>query len=200
MSTTRHLLTVAGSLLCATALHADSGLLARVDTAPVKADAAPAKAEPVIEPYQLKNRSSFSGVAEGTRAPVWPIGWVHRKGVSSVVASVAAPKSVLDAASFRVTSILLGSGATPSLAVINGRAYSEGEFLKMPHGTTTAAPAPAPTANGAPAVPVPARIRVQRIVDGSVVLQRADQTVTVAMQRQELTLKKVEEPLLDDER
>ena len=200
MSTTRHLLTVAGSLLCAAALHAGDGLLARVDTAPVKTDAAPAKAEPVIEPYQLKNRSSFSGVAEGTRAPFWPIGWVHRKGVSSVVAAVAAPKSVLDAASFRVTSILLGSGATPSLAVINGRAYSEGEFLKMPRGTTSAAPAPAPTANGAPAVPVPARIRVQRIVDGSVVLQRADQTVTVTMQRQELTLKKVEEPLLDDER
>ena len=201
MSTTRHLLvTVAGSLLCAATLHAGDGLLARVDTAPVKADASPAKAEPVIEPYQLKNRSSFAGVAEGTRAPFWPIGWVHRKGVSSVVASVAAPKSVLDAASFRVTSILLGSGATPSLAVINGRAYSEGEFLKMPRGTTAAAPAPAPTANGAPAVPVPARIRVQRIVDGSVVLQRADQTVTVAMQRQELTLKKVEEPLLDEER
>ena len=200
MSTTRHLLIVAGSLLSAATLHADSGLLARVDTAPVKADAAPAaKAEPVIEPYQLKNRSSFASAAEGARAPFWPIGWVHRKGVSSVVAAaVASPKSVLDAASFRVTSILLGSGATPSLAVINGRAYSEGDFLKMPRGT--AAAAPAPVANGAPAIAVPARIRVQRIADGSVVLQREDQTITVAMQRQELTLKKVEEPLLDDER
>ena len=199
MSTTRHLLIVAGSLLGAAALHADSGLLAKVDTAPVKGEAAPAaKAEPAVEPYQLKNRSSFTVAGEGVRAPFWPIGWVHRKDVSSVVASVAAPKSVLDAASFRVTSILLGSGSTPSLAVINGRAYSEGEFMKMPRGAAPAAPVPA--ANGAPAIAVPPRIRVQRIVDGSVVLQRAEETVTVTMQRPELLQKKTEEPLLDDER
>lgn len=200
MSTTRHLLIVAGSLLGAAALHADSGLLAKVDTTPVKDDAAPAKAEAAqaVEPYQLKNRSRFTVTGEGVRAPFWPIGWVHRKGVSSVVASVTALKSGLDAASFRVTSILLGSGSTPSLAVINGRAYSEGEFMKMPRGAAPAAPVPA--ANGTPAIAVPPRIRVQRIVDGSVVLQRGEEAVTVTMQRPELMQKKAEEPLLDDER
>ena len=187
MSTPRHLLTLAGSLLCAAALHADP---------PAKTESAPAKAEPAPEPYQLKNRSSFACAGEGVRAPFWPIGWVHRKGVSSVVSALAAPKSALDEKSFRVTSILLGSGATPSLAVINGRAYSEGEFLKMPRGT-------APVAVAAPGAPAPApapRIRVQRISDGSVVLQRAEETVTVSMQRQELAQKKREETLLDDER
>ncbi len=198
MSTTRHLLTAAGSLLCAAALHAETGLLAKVETAPAKPDAAPAKVEPAPEPYQLKNRSSFAATAEGARAPFWPIGWVHRKGVSSVVAAQAPAKSGLDAANFRVTSILLGSGPTPSLAVINGRAYSEGEFLKMPRGSAPAAPAP--VASGAPAVPVPPRIRVQRITDGSVVLQREDQSVTVTMQRQELMQKKADDRLLDDDR
>ena len=190
MSTPRHLLTLAGSLLCAAALHAE---------APAKTESAPAKAEPAPEPYQLKNRSSFACAGEGVRAPFWPIGWVHRKGVSSVVSAIATPKSVLDEKSFHVTSILLGSGATPSLAVINGRAYSEGEFLKMPRGTAPVAVA-APAAPGAPAAPAVARIRVQRISDGSVILQRAEEMVTVFMQRQELAQKKAEETLLDDER
>ena len=182
MSTHRHLLTFAGCLLCAAALHAG--------------DTAPEKAEPALEPYQLKNRSSFSCASEDARAPFWPIGWVQRKGTSSVAASAVTAKTVLDEKSFRVTSILLGSGATPSLAVINGRAYSEGEFLKMPRATAGTAPAAA----GTTAVPAAARIRVQRISDGSVILQREDQTVTVAMQREELSQKKMDEPLLDEER
>lgn len=180
MSTHRHLLTFAGCLLCAAALHAG--------------DTAPDKAEPVLEPYQLKNRSSFSCASEDARAPFWPIGWVHRKGTSSVAASLVTAKTVLDEKSFRVTSILLGSGATPSLAVINGRAYSEGEFLKMPRATA------APAVAGTPAVPAGARIRVQRISDGTVILQREEQTLTIALLRQELAQKKTEEPLLDDER
>ena len=192
MSTHRLLTTVAGSLLCAAALRAENTVPATASPAPGKAEPS-AKAEPATEPYQLKNRSSFACPGEGTRAPFWPIGWVHRKGVSSVVASVAAPKSALDEKSFRVTSILLGSGATPSLAVINGRAYSEGEFLKVPRGTTAAAPA-------APGTPVVARIRVQRISDGNVVLQQADQVINVAIVRPEVAQKKTEEPLLDDER
>ena len=175
------LLTLAGSLLGAMALHA--------------ADAAPEKSAPAPEPYQLKNRSAFAAPGEDVRAPFWPVGWVHRKGVSSQVGQVAAAKSVLDERSFRVTSILLGSGTTPSLAVINGRAYSEGELLKTPRGMAVAA-APAGTA----ATPAAARIRVQRISDGSIVLQQADQTVTVALQRPKLVLKKSEEPLLEEER
>ena len=196
MSTHRHLLTFAGSLLCAATLHAGSTEPDKAASAAAKTEPPPAKAEPALEPYQLKNRSKFSCASEDARAPFWPIGWVHRKGTSSVVASVATTKTVLDEKSFRVTSILLGSGATPSLAVINGRAYSEGEFLKMPRATAGTAPAAA----GTTAVPAAARIRVQRISDGSVILQREDQTVTVAMQREELSQKKMDEPLLDEER
>ena len=179
MKTHPAFLTLATSLLCAVSLPA-------ADAVPEKAGAAP-------EPYQLKNRSSFTLPAENTRAPFWPIGWVHRAGVSSVVGPAAAPKAVLDERSFRVTSILLGSGASPSLAVINGRAYSEGEFLKMPRGTAV------PRA-GQPAATAAARIRVQRISDGSIVLQREDQLITVTMQRPELALRKTEEPLLDEDR
>lgn len=192
MSPTRHLLTVAGSLLCAASLQAENA-------APAKPADAPAMAAPAPAPYQLKRRSSFACAAATARAPFWPIGWVHRKGVSSAVATAAVPKSVLEAASFRVTSILLGSGPAASLAVINGRAYSEGEFLKMPRGAAPAVTA-APAVPGAPA-PVPAaRIRVQRISDGSVVLQREDQLLTVALQRPELVLKKTDDTLLDEER
>ena len=176
------LLTLAGSLLGAMALHA--------------ADAAPEQSAPAPEPYQLKNRSAFAATGEDARAPFWPVGWVHRQGVSSQVGQVVAAKTVLDEKSFRVTSILLGSGAAPSLAVINGRAYGEGELLKMPRGMAVAAPALA----GTSAAPAAARIRVQRISDGSIVLQQADQTVTVALQRPELVLKKSEEPLLEEER
>lgn len=173
------LILLGGGLLCAAPLHAE--------------DAAPAKTDAVSEPYQLKNRSRFACEVEDARAPFWPIGWVHRKGVSSAVRSADAPRQNLDAKNFRVTSILLGSGTSPSLAVINGRAYSEGEFLKMPRGTTAAVAA-------VPGTPAPARTRVQRISDGFIVLQRDTEAVTVALYRPELVLKKIEDPLLDDER
>ena len=169
----------AGSLLCAVSLPA--------------ADSVPEKNASVPKPYQLKNRSAFNAPGENGRAPFWPVGWVHRKDSSSEVGQVEAAKTTLDEKSFHVTSILLGSGTTPSLAVINGRAYSEGEFLKMPRGLAVKA--------GAAATPAAARIRVQRISDGSVVIQQANQAVTVALQRQELALKKIqEESLLDEER
>jgi len=65
--------------------------------------------------------------------------------------------------SFRVTNILLGSGTTPSLAVINGRAYSEGELL---HGYRGA----------------PFQVRVQRIEKDNVVLQSHEKTLVVSLQ------------------
>jgi hypothetical protein len=125
--------------------------------------------------YTLKNRSAFALPAT-TRPPFWPIGFV--KGEAKRVAGPAAPRPAVDESSFRVTSILLGN---PALAVINGRAYSEGEYLRMPKGT-------------------PVRIRVQRIADGGVVLQTADQVLNVALHRAEAGLKKVEEELLPDDR
>ena len=41
------------------------------------------------------------------------------------------PRYVLDEKNFAVTSILTGN---PSLAVINGRSYAEGDVLRMPKG------------------------------------------------------------------
>jgi hypothetical protein len=157
-------------LLSAVVLDAESATPAHADDPP---------------PYELKNRSSFAGVDSNARAPFWPIGWVKRKvGVVAQTQAPVEPKVVLDGKNFKVTSILLGSGATPSLAVINGRAYSEGEFLRMPRGT----PAPLP------------RIRVQRINDGNVILQNADQILVANLQRPELNSKRPEELLLDPDR
>lgn len=151
--------------------------------------------------YVLKKRSAFSPLADDQRAPFWPIGWCKRKPVAAAAAAPAqvaeAPKMKLDARNYKVTSILLGN---PSLAIINGRTYSEGEFLRTPrtavaaHGGA-ARPAPATTA----AAPVP-RIRIYRITDGNVVLQGPDQYLTVPLLRPELAQRRGEEELLLEDR
>ena len=176
---------VAAFLACTSAVHA-----VRPDPAPA---GAPPKTETKPEPpkstepvpsYELKNRSSFTNPVDMTRAPFWPIGWVKRaKGSATVAAQqVEMPKIALDARSFRVTSILIGSGTTPSLAVINGRAYSEGEFIRMPKTPGVASP----------------RVRVHRITDGSVILENANQTLVAALARPELSNPKPEALLKDD--
>lgn len=150
------------------------------------AEAEPAKSES-LPPYELKKRSGFTVSGEIVRAPFWPIGWVKRQvgaPVQTAEAVVAEPKVLLDEKSFKVTSILLGSGTAPSLAVINGRAYSEGEFIRMPKGGATP----------------PVKIRVQRINDGHVILQNATQTLVTNLQRPELSTKRAEELLLDPDR
>ncbi len=124
--------------------------------------------------YHLKNRSTFD--AGGVkRPPFWPIGWVHQaRGVQEQ------PKVAIDAKMFSVTSILLGS---PSLAVINGRTYGEGDLIRsarLKSSDTHAAPA------GGGSVPSNARIRVQRIADGTVTLVCDEQTVVVPLKRPEL--------------
>lgn len=162
----------AALLLSVSALHAE-------ETVPAKADNPP--------PYQLKKRSEFTGGTETSRAPFWPIGWVKRSVAAPTAQPQqvpAAPRVLLDGKDFKVTSILLGAGSTASFAVINGRAYSEGEFLRMPKGSATAL----------------ARVRVQRITDGSVVLQNADQTLVAALIRPELSERRPEELLLDPDR
>lgn len=144
---------------------------------------------PKPPPYVLKNKSVFTAVADEQRAPFWPIGWVKRRAMQVATAPIAhaveAPKPVYDEKCFKVTSILLGN---PSLAIINGRTYSEGEFLRMPK------PAATP---GVPAAPT-VRIRVFRVEDGRVVLQYQEQFITVALQRPELAQRKAEELLSDD--
>jgi hypothetical protein len=124
-------------------------------------------------PYQLQHRSSFD-LTDNVRPPFWPIGWVKRaKGVAGQAPT--APKIKVDEKAFVVSSILLGN---PSLAVINGRAYTEGEILKMPRGSQ------------AP------RIRVHRIWDGGVQLQADEQLISAMLRRPELENKNREEALL----
>jgi hypothetical protein len=106
--------------------------------------------------YQLKSRSV---IALSEKAPT-----VHRIN--------------FDEKSFVVSSILIGN---PSLAVINGRSYTEGEFLRFPRGTVD-----------------PVRIRVQRILDGGVQLQADNQVFHAKLQRPEIQAKKFEELLPDD--
>jgi hypothetical protein len=164
---------------------------------------APARAEdptpaPKPPPYVLKNRSTFSATGD-QRAPFWPIGWVKRQPMQTTseepIHIVAVPKVLLDEKSFRLTSILLGN---PSLAIINGRTYSEGEFMRVPKS----APAATATAATAPAVALPpgVRIRVYRINDGNVVLQNQDQLITVNLQRPELVQRSAAEDLLTEDR
>src|SRR3954466_1609207 len=96
------------------------GLLA---TAAVAADD---PTSPTLAGYHLKSKSSFVA-AQTTRAPFWPIGWTPAaKGPSQQAAPVQ--EFTLKPEMFSVTSILLGS---QSLAVINGRTYGEGEFIRQ---------------------------------------------------------------------
>ena len=147
-----------------------------------KAPAAPegASADKPVEKvgkYALKNRSTFQ-VRDESRAPFWPIGWVKGLDAPTKVQATVAPPA-LDEKSFKVTSILLGN---PALAVINGRAYSEGEFLRLPK-----------TAG-------PLRVRVQRIADGMVMLQHDKQALNVPLFRPELEPKAQELEVLNEQR
>ncbi len=141
--------------------------------------------------YVLKNKSAFAAATGEVRAPFWPIGWVKRQPMQAAsaipVRVVEAPKVILDARNFKVTSILLGN---PSLAIINGRTYSEGEFLR-----TARAAAPAPL--GTPPAP---RTRVFRINDGHIVLQLQEQLINVPLQRPELVQRTNVEELLNEDR
>ncbi|RYD84137.1 MAG: hypothetical protein EOP84_06345 [Verrucomicrobiaceae bacterium] len=97
---------------------------------------------------------------------------------------------------FSVTSILLGN---PSLAIINGRSYGEGEYLRTSRPSATKGAAP----NNAIVVDPSLRVRVVRIVDGLVSLRSTDgQSLDVPMRRSELNEKKAdaeEEQLLSNQ-
>jgi hypothetical protein len=167
-------------IACAALLMAPQPLQAR-DRAPAKDPVA--KDETIapanLPPYVLKNRSKFNDPGELAHVPFWPVGWTKQKQGAVAVAVAAEPKDK----SFRVTSILISSGTAPSLAVINGRAYGEGEFLRMPKGAGARA-----------------RIRVQRIDDGTVTLQYEDQKIVTPLRRPELNQHKPEDEILDPNR
>ena len=158
-------------------LFLGSALIAQAEEAKptIKADPKPdakVAAKPVA-PYELKTKSVFN-LPSDTRAPFLPIGWVKPTGPVTV-----AVKTTIDESSFRLTSILLGN---PSLAVINGRSYEEGQFLRMPRS------GPQPI------------IRVYRIGDGQVWLQHDTKIFAVPLKRSELNERRTEGSLLNDER
>jgi hypothetical protein len=131
--------------------------------------------------YKLKNKSSFTPIP-GARPPFWPIGWVKRKGSAPVELASSGPKFSFDGKNFVVTSILLGP---PALAVVNGRAYEEGQFLRTPRNAGVRSSAP--------------RVRVHRIADGQIWLQCEEQIINIALKRPELSERKPEQELLNEE-
>ena len=175
----KNLLAALVAALAAPALFAEDAATPDSKPAPATPDAKPAAAK-----YQLKAHS-VCNIAPGTRPPFWPIGWVHREGPHQEIQ--VGPKFTLDPKNFAVTSILLGQ---PAIAVINGRAYEEGQFLKI----KMAAPA-----LGAPAAPVP-RVRVHRIADGQVWLAFDNQIVSVELKRPELNERKAEQEVLNEDK
>lgn len=133
--------------------------------------------------YHLKNQSAFQ-VAPGTRAPFWPIGWAP-SGKATTDNTPAEPASAITADQFSVTSILLGS---KSFAVINGRTYGEGEFIRAARPVKAAPGTAAPAAS---TVSASLRIRVNRIIDGQVILQAAGQSaIAVPLRRPQLSERK----------
>lgn len=123
--------------------------------------------------YELKKRSAFT-LADGTRAPFIPIGWIKPAANAPVIQQAA-----LDTSAFRLSSVLLGN---PSLAVINGRSYEEGQYLRMPRGGPQA------------------RILVYRITDGQVWLRMDEKIFSVPLRRPELGERRSEEGLLSEDR
>lgn len=135
--------------------------------------------------YHLKNQSTFQA-APGARAPFWPIGWTPT-AKNAPQSDAPAPVAVITPDQFSVTSIMLGA---QSLAVINGRTYGEGEFLRTARVSKPAA-GTLPTATPAsPALPAGVRVRVNRIVDGQVILQAGTQAISVPLRRPQLSEKK----------
>ena len=162
------------AILTTTASAAFLGTLHAGETKP----AAAAKGSAEAGTYDLRNTSTFT-LASDRRAPFWPIGWVKPAKAGPRTEITQAPKAALDENAFTVTSVLLGN---PSLAVVNGRAYSEGEFIRMPKGSA------------------PMKVRVQAIGDGTVALSYEQQNFVIALKRAELAAHPVEEQLLSNDR
>jgi hypothetical protein len=124
--------------------------------------------------YELKRKSEFT-LETRARAPFWPIGW-SKQGAAAVVQK----KVEIHDEMFRVTSILLGN---PSMAVINGRSYEEGQFIRMPK-----------------AAAAQIRPRLYRIGDGQVLIQVQNQFVPVPLRRPELNEVKRDAELFNEEK
>ena len=130
-TTIRTILSTTAAAALLGSLHASAaGTANAVPASPAKA---PAKAPAEPGKYELQKKSAFT-LAADRRAPFWPIGWVRRANEPRTEITDA-PKQKIDEKAFAVTSILVGN---PSLAVVNGRAYSEGELIRMTKGSAPA--------------------------------------------------------------
>ena len=136
----------------------------------------PALPERAGLPFETKNTSTFA-VTPGVRNPFVPIGW---KGAA--IQQVVSKKGLAPADAFRVSSILVGS---PSLAVINGKSYEEGQMIRMPK--------PDPKSKTPPV-----RAKLFRIGDGVVQIQVEDQVITVPLKRGSLNEIQPDTPLNPD--
>ena len=140
---------------------------------------------PPLGNYEVKVQSTFA-LPDDARRPFWPIGWVKPSATPDQPIDEPIVRTKLSPDDFSVSSVLLGN---PSLAVINGRAYGEGEMIRMPKAAAEKG-SPKPRA----------RVRVARILDGRVVLQSADgQSLEVTLRRGKLQDRKPEEELLNDQ-
>jgi hypothetical protein len=99
------------------------------------------------------------------------------------VTQVEAPKVVLDPDQFSLTSIVLGP---PSFAVINGKAYAEGEYIHAARAAKASSPAAGPATTGAASLPPGTKVRVARIRDGLVTLDLNGQLTEIQLRRHEL--------------
>ncbi|HEV7405509.1 MAG TPA: hypothetical protein VGO11_21370 [Chthoniobacteraceae bacterium] len=135
--------------------------------------------------YHLKNQSTFE-VAPGARAPFWPIGW-RPTNAPTTQNEAPAPVVVITPEQFAVTSISVGSY---SFALIDGRTYGVGDYLRAARPVKPAAGAPAAAASTGPALPPGVRVRVIRILDGQVILQAGTQAIAVPLRRATLSEKK----------
>jgi hypothetical protein len=130
-----------------------------------------------VPPYELRRRSVCE-LPDGFRSPFLPPGW-KRPVEPGVVPGPVAVASFSEK-DFQLTSVLLGS---PSLAVINGRSYSEGEYMKMPVAQRGLG-----------------RVQVVKIGDGSAVLQAGGRPLTIRQRRSDLPAGRPELELINPDR
>lgn len=126
--------------------------------------------QPAVEPknkpaadqatVELKNKSAFT-LENGSRNPLWPIGWKPAAKVANKGGDHAGGD--VPSSAFLVTTITLD--ASTHCAIINGKAMVEGQQFGLQLGTQTY------------------QITVKRIEDGRVILGRRDQEIVVPLRR-----------------
>jgi hypothetical protein len=109
--------------------------------------------------------------------------------IEAAVAAAPPARPVLEEKNYNLSSILLGN---PALAVINGRSYSEGEFVRAPKPPGTAPKAASPGEPSSEKTGPPPKVRVARILDGLVELRSGSEVLQLPLRRQEFIPKKTD--------